>query len=147
MKKLYTLLFGLTTLLLASCKDEGTVEVTNNIQYVKLEYISFGDKVPVATSLLSGETAQVTVDHKMKDISFPIQAQLMFYMTAGEHRVLLYTKDTYTLDKDDHLQIVLTNDTKVVNPATNVSTGDNDDDNDDDVRTILNGLSIREFME
>lgn len=144
MKKLYTLFLGLTILLLASCKDEGTVEVTNNIRNVKLEYISFGENVPVATTLLSGETAEVKVDHKMDNISFPIQAQLMFYMTAGGHRVLLYTKEMFTLDKDDHLRIVLTNDTEVVNPATNVSTGDDDNDN---VSSILNQLSIREFTE
>lgn len=122
MKHIYTIAAILSIVLLVSCKpDEATISVTNNIKNVRLESVSFGDEISVTSNLLPGETGSRTIDEYMSTVDFPMTKQIRFYMVKGDNRVLLYTKGTYKVDKDDELKIVLTDDTEVVNPMNSTS--------------------------
>jgi hypothetical protein len=113
----HTLLF-LPLLLMASCFDEASIQVTNNVSNVMLENIQLG-QIGVDSRLLPGEsTPELVVSERTEDVTFPISAQLQFYMVKGERRVFLKTQATYTLNADDNLNIVIDNDTEVVNQIT-----------------------------
>jgi hypothetical protein len=103
----------LFTLLLVSCYEEATIRVTNNVHNVQLDNINF-DKIGIGTCVLPGETTQeVTISSR--EVSFPLSAQLQFYMVKSDRRVFLKTKETYTLNVDDKLVVVISDDTEVVN--------------------------------
>ncbi len=116
MKNIFTSI--LFVILFVSCKEEATIYVTNNISNVRLESVSFGEDINITSSLIPGETGQRTLDDKMSNVEFPMEKQLRFYMVKGDNRVLLYTKGSYTVNKDDDLRITLTNETEVINPMS-----------------------------
>ena len=111
--KIIFLLF--TSVLLLSCYDEAKIQVTNNVHNVRLDNISFS-KVSIGSNLLPGETKETVISDMYKDISFPVTAQLEFYMVKGDRRVYLRTKKYYQVDKGETLTIVIKDDTEVVNP-------------------------------
>jgi hypothetical protein len=103
----------LFAVLCTSCEDEATIRVTNAVHNVQLDNVNF-DKFGVGSYILPGEsTPEVTISSK--EASFPLSAQLQFYMVKGDRRVFLKTKDTYTLNADDKLTITINDDTEVVN--------------------------------
>lgn len=116
-----TVAFIIFAILFISCKKEATISVTNNIKNVKLESVSFGDDISITRSLIPGETGSTTIDDNMSTVEFPMTKQIRFYMVKGDNRVLLYTKQSHTVDEKDDLKITLTDDTEVVNPINPIS--------------------------
>ena len=108
--------------LFTSCFDEGNVVVTNKVNNVMLENISFGKVGLHYGILLPGESTQkINLDSRNKGISFPISGQFSFYMRAKGNMVYLKTEDIYTLHDDELLKIEITGDTKVINPLTSAT--------------------------
>jgi hypothetical protein len=104
------------TLLFVSCYKEATISVTNNVGNVSIGNISYGNIYIGYKSLLPGETASEIISNGRDEVKFPMSAQLQFYMISGENKVFLKSKETYTLNADQHLKIVIDNNTEVVNP-------------------------------
>lgn len=103
------------SVLLLGCSNEAKISVTNNVHNVRLDNISFSN-ARIGSNLYPGETTEATISDKYKDISFPLSSPLEFYMVKGEQRVYLRTKKYYSVDKDETLTIVITDDTELINP-------------------------------
>lgn len=99
---------------MASCMENGKIQIQNKVHNSKLENISFGD-VSVYYSLLPGETSTV-VTVKDKKESFPKINQLEFYMVSNGNKVYLKTKSTYELNSGETLLITILDTTAVINP-------------------------------
>jgi DNA-binding LytR/AlgR family response regulator len=102
----------LFTLLCTSC-DEATIQVTNKVHNVQLDNISF-DKFGIGSHILPGESTQ-ELRLRHYETSFPLSAPIQFYMVKGDRRVFLKTKEIYTLNADDKLVVVISDDTEVEN--------------------------------
>lgn len=108
------IILGLITLVFSSCMEEGKVQVQNKVHNVTLESINYGD-IPISYSLLPGEKSEeVTVSDYRE--SFPMTHKLDFYMVGSGNRVYLKTKESYELNYDETLLIVITDSTEVENP-------------------------------
>ncbi|MBB4037052.1 hypothetical protein GGR21_002966 [Dysgonomonas hofstadii] len=102
-----------------SCDNNARVSVTNKVSNVRLENISYGDISLGSSKLIFGETTgERTISDRWDGIKFPMNEKVQFYMVSGDNRVLLITKESYKLDEDQHLNIVIDDDTDVINPAT-----------------------------
>lgn len=108
------IILGVITLLNMSCLRKGEIEVQNDVRNVRLENINWGD-VPITYSLLPGEKSKKVTIEDYKE-SFPKYNQLEFYMISGSNTVYLKTKNTYELDYDETLSIIITDSTEVINP-------------------------------
>jgi hypothetical protein len=104
-------------LLFASCEKKATIQVTNKVHNVQLDNISF-DQIGIGSYILPGESSPETTVSS-RDISFPLSAPVQFYMVKGDRRVFLKTKEVYTLNVDDKLVVVISDDTEVVNILNN----------------------------
>ena len=104
----------LFALLLSSCWEEAEITVQNKVSNATLKRVSW-DGYDIAHSLLPGEKSRtrIIIDEK---IEFPKTSVVKFYMTRGGNQVYLETKATFTLNIDDKLLIVISDDTQVVNP-------------------------------
>ena len=109
------LFFLLLLFLFSACEEKAKIQVMNRVHNVRLDNVSFSG-VHVGTYLLPGETAESIVTDKYEDISFPVRAQLEFYMVKGDKKVYLKTKDYFTVDKDQTLKIEVSDDTELVSP-------------------------------
>lgn len=103
----------LLALLFAGCYKEATVRVTNRVHNVQLDNINF-DKFGIGSRILPGESTPELTVSEYDDVRFPLSAPLQFYMIKGDRRVFLTTKEHYTLNADDRLEIVVSDDTEVV---------------------------------
>ncbi|MDR0415162.1 MAG: hypothetical protein LBH84_07095, partial [Prevotellaceae bacterium] len=84
-------------LLSVSCYEEASIQVTNSVHNVRMDNIQF-DKIGIGSMLMPGEsTKKLTISEYTEDVTFPISAQLQFYMVADENVVFLKTKKIYTL--------------------------------------------------
>ena len=112
--RLNYIIFLSMLLLLASCAGRGTISVKNDLPYVTLDDVSWGE-YNLTNSLTSGETTvpKEIVDEKNK---YPKMNPLEFYMVRAGKRVCLRTKQIYTMDNDGDLLIVIKDTTAVVNP-------------------------------
>jgi hypothetical protein len=115
MKTRIAILMFAGAFLFLSCTNEAKVQVTNKVHNVRLDDISFS-KLQVGSDLLPGESTEITITDKYEDISFPLIAPLEFYMVKGDKRVYLKTKEYFKVDKDETLQIVINDNTELVNP-------------------------------
>ena len=107
-------------LLFAACKDdEAHIEVVNGVHNVRLQNISFVD-FPLGYDLLPGEsTGKKKLSEEYDDISFPLSGQIVFYMLGTDgSKVYLKTKESFRLNKNDNLQVVISDNTEVVNMVT-----------------------------
>ncbi|MDR2126382.1 MAG: hypothetical protein LBP63_06105 [Prevotellaceae bacterium] len=107
----------LFALLFTSCDKTATIQVTNNVHNVRLDNINF-DKFGIGSHIITGESTQQVEISTQDNVSFPLSAQLQFYMVKGDTRVFLKTKEIYTLNEDAKLIIVINDDTEVVNIST-----------------------------
>lgn len=108
------IILGLITLVFSSCMEKGKVQVQNKVHNVTLESISYGD-VSIYYSLLPGEKSEKVTIWDLRE-SFPMTHQLDFYMVGDGNRVYLKTKESYELNYDETLLIVITDSTEVINP-------------------------------
>ncbi|MDR1343291.1 MAG: hypothetical protein LBK18_08585 [Prevotellaceae bacterium] len=107
----------LSLLWLASCHEQASIQVTNNLRNVVMSNVQF-DRIGLGTRLLPGEsTEKVTISDYSEGITFPVTARLQFYMVKDDNMVFLKTKNAYTLQADDELHIDISDDTEVVNSA------------------------------
>jgi len=110
-----------SVLFFASCKKykEAHIEVVNNVHNVRLYNISFDD-IALRGDLLPGESSgKILISDEYENISFPISGQIEFYMMgSSDARVYLRTKESFTLNKNDDLKIIISDDTEVVNSLT-----------------------------
>ncbi|MDR1983873.1 MAG: hypothetical protein LBQ28_03505 [Prevotellaceae bacterium] len=104
-------------LLFTSCEKTATIKVTNAVHNVRLDNINF-DKFGIGSNILPGESTHEMTISTEDNISFPISSQLQFYMVKGNSRVFLKTKEIYTLNADDKLNIIIDDNTEVVNILT-----------------------------
>ncbi len=119
MKTRYILLLSVLVFILSSCDHDAHITVTNEVSNVRIEKISYGDISLNNQALLPGETsAKKTIVDKWDNVKFPMHERLQFYMVSGTNKVFLMTKETYKLDEDQTLNIIINNDTEVVNPAS-----------------------------
>jgi len=101
-------------LFLVSCHEEAKITITNQVSGVKLDNISYCD-IYLASNLLPGKSQTKTITGG-GDIKFPLNGQVYFVMTKGEDQVLLKTKQSFFIDKDDHLAIIISDETEVIAP-------------------------------
>lgn len=97
-----------------SCVEEAEIRVTNKLPNVKLDNIKFYECY-VGSYILPGET-RGTMIQEGYSIKFPIVSQLEFTMSNGNKRVYLKTKESFTLNKDDVLEIIIDEDMEVISP-------------------------------
>ena len=105
----------LVALIATSCNEKGTVVVTNRVSNAKIESISFND-YPIYGTLLPGQSSTKLEIKEFKN-KFPFTGQIEFYMTSGSKKVFLKTKESFYLDYDQNLLIVISDSTEVINPA------------------------------
>jgi hypothetical protein len=115
MKIKITILMFAGAFLCCSCSNEAKIQVTNNVHNVRLDNISYVN-VQIGSNLLPGESTETTITDKYEDISFPVIAQLEFYMVKGDKRVYLKTKEYFKVDKDETRKIIINDSTELVNP-------------------------------
>jgi hypothetical protein len=115
--KIKLFLFILASFTLFSCeKDTAYISVTNNVHNVILENISYND-IYIGGYLLPGDsTGEKELSEESKSVSFPMSYPVKFYMVKGDNKVLLLTKENFSLHKDDKLNIVINDETEVINP-------------------------------
>ncbi len=116
MKKVIILFFISVSLLTACEKKEGYVTVQNKVHNTVLNQISW-DNHFLGTSLLPGIKSQEATIIDKKE-SFPKNGVVKFYMQRGDNQVYLETKCSFSLDIDQHLLIVISDTTSVINPMT-----------------------------
>ncbi|MEA2043068.1 MAG: hypothetical protein U9N85_11025 [Bacteroidota bacterium] len=118
MRKLIFFLIIFTIPFFVSCEKEveGVVKVQNKVHNVRLEQIRWNDR-QISYSLLPGETSDQVIFTDYKEF-FPKTEVLEFYMTANNKRVYLKTRESYTLNAGGELNIIISDDTEVLNPIT-----------------------------
>ena len=103
-------------LLLSSCREKAHIQLTNKVHNVSLENISYAT-IQLDSRLYPGESSkEIELSDDDDRISFPMSAQIEFYMVKGDKRVFLKTKEHYSLEKDQKLSIIISDETEVVNP-------------------------------
>ncbi|GHU70827.1 hypothetical protein FACS189413_11700 [Bacteroidia bacterium] len=116
MKTKITFLLGVCALFfLSSCLEQAKIQVTNHVHNVRLENISFSTN-RIGSNLYPGETTEMTIRHSSDENFFPQSAQLEFYMVKGDKRVYLKTKESFFIDEDETLKIVIDDATELINP-------------------------------
>lgn len=105
----------LFALIATSCVEKGTVVVTNRVSNAQIESISFNDYAIYGT-LLPGQSSTKLEIKELKN-KFPFTGPIEFYMTSGSNKVYLKTKESFYLDYDQNLVIVISDSTEVINPA------------------------------
>jgi hypothetical protein len=114
MKK-YLIVLGLAITLM-SCEPycDSKISVRNDVSKVKIENINFGE-YQISGSLIPSETSTATTITDKKG-TFPKTGFISFYMISNGSRVLLRTKEVFSLDGDKSLDVVINNDTEVLAP-------------------------------
>ncbi|KAA6335702.1 hypothetical protein EZS27_016095 [termite gut metagenome] len=110
------IILSVFALLFVSCDKSASISVTNNVGNVSIENVSYGDISIGYKFLLPGETVSEIISDGRDRVKFPMSAQLQFYMVSGENKVFLKSKEVYTLDADQHLKIIIDDNTEVINP-------------------------------
>lgn len=99
--------------LLQSCEKEAKIRVQNNISKVQITEIYWGNTY-ITSSLLPGQTSG---EKTLTEDKIPATHSISFKMTANNKTVYLETKETFRIDEDDDILIVLDDKTEVYNPA------------------------------
>jgi hypothetical protein len=115
MKRIYILVgCAMMIYLFFGCKEKSTVQLQNNISTVKITDVKWGNHF-LSNELLPGESSKkITVDPLYEKL--PKTEQVTFKMVANNKTVYLETEGKYTLNEEDNLLIVLSDETKVMNP-------------------------------
>lgn len=106
----------IAVLLIQSCDDyHGKICVRNSVSSVTLKNVMWGDFL-LANEILPGQSSTKLTLYKT-DEKLPSTHRITFTMSANSSQVYLETEESFTLDKDDDLLIVIDDSTKVINPA------------------------------
>jgi len=114
MKTIKLILIVCIVVIAQSCHEPGDIRVQNNITQVKIVDVKWGDFY-IATELLPGETSEKSTITRYEK-KLPSSQKISFKMTANNKAIYLETEESFFLDEDDDLLIVLTDATKVKNP-------------------------------
>jgi hypothetical protein len=114
MKK-YLIILGLAITLM-SCEPycDSKITLRNDVSKVKIENINFGE-YQISGSLITSETSAAKTITDKKG-TFPKTGYISFYMVSNGSRVLLRTKEVFSLGADKALDVVINNDTEVQAP-------------------------------
>lgn len=110
MRNFLIILIGLS---LCSCYKPGKIEVVNSIDNVEILDVEWGD-IYLVNSLLPGESSSKTEILKSEE-KLPSSYSVTFKMSANGRIIFLETKSSYSLDQDETLTIILTEETEVKN--------------------------------
>lgn len=119
MKKIGFILF--LGFLLTSCQEEATIKVQNMLPKAVISNVEWGG-VPLSSKILPGQSSSKMEfkdgfgSQSYYDISFPASYPLKFYIVFNGDMVYVQTRESYRLDADDDLVIVIDDSTKVFNP-------------------------------
>lgn len=97
-----------------SCKKEADMNLKNNVSNAVLNSINWGE-FALGGDLYPGETTEVRV-FKGREVDFPETHKITFRMTVNNQEVYLETVEEYTLDEGGYQEIVIDDNTAVVNP-------------------------------
>ena len=103
----------ISLIFLSSCMGKGGVKVQNNIQQVTLQKVSW-ESFSIADTLNFGITSgekQITDEKNY----FPKIGSVEFYMVSSGKRLHLKTQQTYRLENNGALLIILSDTTKLIN--------------------------------
>ena len=103
-----------SVVLMISCNKSGDIRIQNKITKVKIEDVKWG-KFYLAYELLPGETSEKTTIDEY-DEKLPASHKISFKMTANNMMIFLETEESYTLEEEGDLYIILTDETNVKNP-------------------------------
>lgn len=99
---------------LQSCYKPGEIQIQNNISKAEIINVEWGD-ILIASELIPGQSSnKIEITKRMKKL--PSTQKISFTMRANGQTVFLRTNDSYALDEDDFLHIILNDDTPVYNP-------------------------------
>ncbi|MCI5058409.1 MAG: hypothetical protein MRY83_20020 [Flavobacteriales bacterium] len=115
MKWISRLGFIVLFFVIQSCYKPGKINIQNNISNVKLDDVSWGD-ITIGTDLLPGESTGEVLISKHEE-KLPSTQVIRFSMIANGISVYLETQESYELDEDDNILIILDDDTPVRNPS------------------------------
>ncbi len=102
-------------LLLSSCGEKkGTVMVKNEVSNAKMTEITYGPHTISISGLFPAQTSEGYVISDLKR-EWPKSYQLEFMLEANGRKVYLKTKDKFTIDYDQTLNIVIDDNTEVTN--------------------------------
>ncbi len=119
MKKIGFILF--IGFLLTSCHEKATIKVQNMLPKAVIYNVEWGG-VPISGRIIPGQSSTKIELHdgfgslSYYDISFPASYPLKFYIALNGDKVYVQTRESYRLDDDDDLVIVIDDATKVFNP-------------------------------
>lgn len=114
MKMLRTIAVIVVVIILQACHKPGEIRVQNNISKAVITDVKWGD-IRISNELLPGETSSKTkIDRHTQKL--PARNTVSFIMNANQKSIYLVTDESYLLDEDDLLHIVLDDNTKVSNP-------------------------------
>jgi hypothetical protein len=107
----------LLAIFFASCNKPSSIEVENNLTEAVITNMKWGD-VPLASELLPGKTTgKVKIyEDSHYNLDFPEEFPLNFYLELSGDRVLLETRKTYKLGKEDDILISINDSLEVFNP-------------------------------
>ena len=98
---------------LLACDKKGTIRIVNKVDQTSLEEVEWGDHL-LAQELLPGESEEVEITKYMEEL--PSSHVVQFKMSANGNRVFLQTREEFFLDYDDMREIIIDDDTEVINP-------------------------------
>jgi len=113
MKKSINYIFVIFCSTLFACQKEYSADITikNEVSNVTLDQIYFGKKHSSYESLLPGQETKISMYGY--DGDWPMLGSLSFVMSASDNQVYLTTDSSYVIDKEQHLTIVINDDTPV----------------------------------
>lgn len=109
----YLLLFSVFTI--ACDEKKAHIQVQNNISQVVIEDVRWGD-IFIDSRLFPGETSSKKRIRETSTIELPYSGTISFRMKANNQVIFLETEETFTLDEEDDILVVLSDSTLVRNP-------------------------------
>lgn len=116
MKSIPVYIAALAALIITSgCQESGTIALENSIRGAVIKNVRWG-KLYLANSLVPGESSgTIRVYDNTAFIDLPEENPVQFYMEVNGDLIYLETKESYRLNIDENLEIVIDDSTAVHN--------------------------------
>ena len=102
-------------LVYSGCQDSGTIQLENSIRGGIIKNARWG-RVYLTNSLVPGEsTGSIRVYDNSSFVDLPEENPVLFYMEVDGDLIYLETKESYRLNVDENLEIVIDDSTEVYN--------------------------------
>ncbi|MCU6770068.1 hypothetical protein OCV73_14105 [Barnesiella propionica] len=113
MKKIIYILFCL--FVLCGCREKAKIVIINELPNAIMKDVKWGS-FSLSGSLYPGVSSAIYTLEESDGVSFPKESIVSFYLELNNKSVYLETRQTYRLDKDEFLRIVIDESTPVYNP-------------------------------